>query len=278
MSVVYLSSHKPTNLCPFFDSADALQSLSFALCHVYARSTRSVSIPAPVYCQCTDCWMPFYDIHILVADADIVCSRAKNHFDPSDQWDLIGSEDTASVDTSKAKDSLDKFQRGFKPLHSTQKTLMYFSVSPQKLIDTTYRKLIANCIHSKRRHIDSDIPQIPVNLEHASRFVRKHAHWKCYCTNIVTRTTETAMCNYKLYWIKLWTDLLAIWKYLVSHVLGRWAILLARKTFGFLVQPPIASVEVGSESQPSTVWQKEIRCFSICGAIKQFLFKNIYSE
>ena len=31
-------------------SADALQALSFALCHVYARSTRSVSIPAPVYC------------------------------------------------------------------------------------------------------------------------------------------------------------------------------------------------------------------------------------
>ena len=32
-------------------SADGLQSLSFALCHVYARSTRSVSIPAPVYCE-----------------------------------------------------------------------------------------------------------------------------------------------------------------------------------------------------------------------------------
>lgn len=31
-------------------SADAMQALSFALCHVYARSTRSVSIPAPVYC------------------------------------------------------------------------------------------------------------------------------------------------------------------------------------------------------------------------------------
>ena len=32
-------------------SADTLQALSFALCHVYARSTRSVSIPAPVYCK-----------------------------------------------------------------------------------------------------------------------------------------------------------------------------------------------------------------------------------
>lgn len=33
-------------------SADAMQSLSFALTHVYARATRSVSIPAPVYCEC----------------------------------------------------------------------------------------------------------------------------------------------------------------------------------------------------------------------------------
>jgi hypothetical protein len=32
-------------------SSDGLQQLSYALCHVYARSTRSVSIPAPVYCR-----------------------------------------------------------------------------------------------------------------------------------------------------------------------------------------------------------------------------------
>lgn len=38
-----------THAC--LSSSDSLQSLSFALCHVYARSTRSVSIPAPVYCQ-----------------------------------------------------------------------------------------------------------------------------------------------------------------------------------------------------------------------------------
>ena len=35
----------------FICSADAIQGLSFALCHVYARATRSVSIPAPVYCE-----------------------------------------------------------------------------------------------------------------------------------------------------------------------------------------------------------------------------------
>ena len=33
------------------NSADTMQNLSFALAHVYARATRSVSIPAPVYCE-----------------------------------------------------------------------------------------------------------------------------------------------------------------------------------------------------------------------------------
>lgn len=58
----YLQSHagllgtsRPAHYNVLYDetrfSPDALQNLSFALCHVYARSTRSVSIPAPVYCE-----------------------------------------------------------------------------------------------------------------------------------------------------------------------------------------------------------------------------------
>ena len=47
--VSFSISTKATFLCPC--SPDGLQQLSFALCHVYARSTRSVSIPAPVYCK-----------------------------------------------------------------------------------------------------------------------------------------------------------------------------------------------------------------------------------
>lgn len=31
-----------------------IQTLSYDLCHVYAKATRSVSIPAPVYCVFTD--------------------------------------------------------------------------------------------------------------------------------------------------------------------------------------------------------------------------------
>lgn len=48
---------------------DSLQQLAFALCHVYARSTRSVSIPAPVYCM-----LLLYKLALTVAD-DIAQTR-----------------------------------------------------------------------------------------------------------------------------------------------------------------------------------------------------------
>jgi eukaryotic translation initiation factor 2C len=111
----YLQSHggllgtsRPAHYSVLYDennlSPDSLQSLSFALCHVYARSTRSVSIPAPVYY------------------ADIVCSRAKNHYDPAGSFDF--SDSATQID---ANNSLDNFRRDFRPLHKTQSALMYFS-------------------------------------------------------------------------------------------------------------------------------------------------------
>ncbi|KAJ7908290.1 argonaute-like protein [Mycena leptocephala] len=106
-----LGTSRPAHYSVLYDennfSADALQSLSFALCHVYARSTRSVSIPAPVYY------------------ADIVCSRAKNHYDPQGTVDF--SDSATQVDDGQAASSLEAFRRGFKPLHASQSTLMYFS-------------------------------------------------------------------------------------------------------------------------------------------------------
>ncbi|KAJ7068346.1 argonaute-like protein [Mycena amicta] len=114
----YLQSHggllgtsRPAHYSVLYDennfSADALQSLAFALCHVYARSTRSVSIPAPVYY------------------ADIVCSRAKNHYDPQGTVDF--SDSLTQVDDQQVASSLEAFKRNFKPLHQAQSTLMYFS-------------------------------------------------------------------------------------------------------------------------------------------------------
>jgi eukaryotic translation initiation factor 2C len=59
-------------------------------------------------------------------DADIVCSRAKNHYDP--QGNLALSE-SATHDTAQAASDLELFKKAYKPLHKNQSTLMYFSVS-----------------------------------------------------------------------------------------------------------------------------------------------------
>ncbi|THU93245.1 argonaute-like protein [Dendrothele bispora CBS 962.96] len=87
-------------------SADALQSLSFALCHVYARSTRSVSIPAPVYY------------------ADIVCSRARNHYDPDS--DLFNTDSNSSIGSSE-HDTLQQHRDQFKSVNPNLQSTMYFS-------------------------------------------------------------------------------------------------------------------------------------------------------
>ncbi|PFH53507.1 hypothetical protein AMATHDRAFT_187505 [Amanita thiersii Skay4041] len=110
----YLQSHggllgtsRPSHYTVLHDdnkfSSDALQALSFALCHVYARSTRSVSIPAPVYY------------------ADIVCSRAKYHYDPDSNLNL---SDTATQ--LSESDTLESFRREYKPLNPNQANMMYF--------------------------------------------------------------------------------------------------------------------------------------------------------
>ena len=90
-------------------SADGLQSITYALTHIYARSTRSVSIPAPVYY------------------ADIVCSRAKNHYDPAGENNLEGSESAATNEGSQAQQGrLDYFWTNFRPVHATTSRRMYF--------------------------------------------------------------------------------------------------------------------------------------------------------
>ncbi|RDX49272.1 argonaute-like protein [Lentinus brumalis] len=115
----YLQSHTPAG--PTSRSAhynvlydennftpDSLQALSYALCHVYARATRSVSIPAPVYY------------------ADIVCARAKLHYLPGgDQGDL--SESATQLSSTEADRQMETFRSGFKPVHAKTRYLMYFS-------------------------------------------------------------------------------------------------------------------------------------------------------
>ncbi|RDB19427.1 Protein argonaute-2 [Hypsizygus marmoreus] len=113
----YLQSHggllgtsRPAHYSVLYDdngfNADPMQALSFALCHVYARATRSVSIPAPVYY------------------ADIVCSRAKNHYAPGGDLDF---SESATQTEDHAAATLQAFKAAYKPINPRMAKMMYFS-------------------------------------------------------------------------------------------------------------------------------------------------------
>ncbi|EMD38649.1 hypothetical protein CERSUDRAFT_113827 [Gelatoporia subvermispora B] len=93
----FLQSHdalhgtaRPSHYTVLFDenemSADDLQELSFALCHVYASATSAVSIPAPIYY------------------ADKVCTHVgAYHFDPQMLRDAAQSQGDATADDGDGK-------------------------------------------------------------------------------------------------------------------------------------------------------------------------------
>ncbi|KAK0435068.1 Piwi-domain-containing protein [Armillaria borealis] len=84
-------------------SADAIQALAYTLCYTYARSTRSVSIPTPVYY------------------AHIVCSRAKTHYDPQGTASSV-----VSGGSQTREETLDSHRGQYRPVHETQARRMYF--------------------------------------------------------------------------------------------------------------------------------------------------------
>ncbi|KAG8703536.1 hypothetical protein FRC08_002787 [Ceratobasidium sp. 394] len=96
----YSVVHDDNNFTP-----DSLQKLTYQLCYVYARATRSVSIPPPVYY------------------ADIVCGRAKHHLPAGAEYDLSDSMTVASTD---AKDTLNRIRAAYRPTHPNLEKNMYF--------------------------------------------------------------------------------------------------------------------------------------------------------
>ncbi|KAG9011981.1 hypothetical protein FRB90_006887 [Tulasnella sp. 427] len=86
---------------------DDLQQLTFNLCHVYARSTRSVSLPAPVYY------------------AHLVCSRANHRYDPKGNFSLDAPA-PRSLQKEEAERRLQEFIKAFQPLHRNTQSVMYF--------------------------------------------------------------------------------------------------------------------------------------------------------
>ncbi|KAF9463147.1 Piwi domain-containing protein [Collybia nuda] len=84
---------------------DKLQEIAFALCHVYAKATRSISIPAPVYY------------------ADLVCSRGDFHFGPDSN--LTFTDNATSTSDSKDFD-LERWVNGWLPANKNSNKTMYF--------------------------------------------------------------------------------------------------------------------------------------------------------
>ncbi|KZT20779.1 Piwi-domain-containing protein [Neolentinus lepideus HHB14362 ss-1] len=98
------SSHYIVILDAINISPDLLQSISYALCHVYARASRSVSRPAPVYY------------------ADLVCRRARFHFDTEVATHL----DYASDASGDQPFNIEHWKSHFKDIHVGMKGMMYF--------------------------------------------------------------------------------------------------------------------------------------------------------
>ncbi|KAG8704598.1 hypothetical protein FRC08_002139 [Ceratobasidium sp. 394] len=96
----YSVIHDDNNFTP-----DSLQKLSYLLCHIYARATRSVSIPAPVYY------------------ADLIYGKAKYHLPPG--MELEFSDDGRM--TEAEKDAMfNRIRAAYRPTHPNLRGNMYF--------------------------------------------------------------------------------------------------------------------------------------------------------
>ncbi|KAG8747594.1 hypothetical protein FRC11_012271, partial [Ceratobasidium sp. 423] len=112
----YLQSHstpvgtaRPMHYSVIFDqndfSQDGIQELTYALCQISARTTRSLSIPAPLHY------------------AHMVSERAKNHYDPSLGCNDIDEEDDANGEDA-AMPTIQRYRDLFKPPHETMRYRM----------------------------------------------------------------------------------------------------------------------------------------------------------
>ncbi|KAJ7100909.1 argonaute-like protein [Mycena belliarum] len=117
----FLQSHKhgisergtsrPAHYSVLYDenqlSPDVIQTLSYALCHVYARSNRAVSIPAPVYY------------------AHQICARGGIHFSPRNPGGEVAQISRSSP--SPEHSSIPPQQEAFQLLHPAQEDAMFFA-------------------------------------------------------------------------------------------------------------------------------------------------------
>ncbi|CAE6453889.1 unnamed protein product [Rhizoctonia solani] len=111
----YLQSHsssvgtsRPTHYSVLFDennlNQDEIQELTHALCYIGARTTRSLSTPAPLQY------------------AETVSARTRNHYNPS-----FGSDDNVELhELPDRDDTTQLYRENFQPAHTSMKYRMYF--------------------------------------------------------------------------------------------------------------------------------------------------------
>ncbi|KAK0445338.1 argonaute-like protein [Desarmillaria tabescens] len=97
------SSHYSVVHDDFGFDPNAIQALAYTLCFTYARATRSVSIPTPVYY------------------AHIVCKRAKTHYDPQ-----AAPLSIMSGGSQTREETLAQHQGQYQGVHNVQAKRMYF--------------------------------------------------------------------------------------------------------------------------------------------------------
>jgi len=90
----------------FNGNMQKIQELAFTLCHVYAKATRSVSIPAPVYY------------------ADLVCSRGAFHMTPEAHG--LQFDDSASSASGGSSFDLNIWRSAFMSVNRILGNRMYF--------------------------------------------------------------------------------------------------------------------------------------------------------
>jgi len=90
----------------FNGNMQKIQELAFTLCHVYAKATRSVSIPAPVYY------------------ADLVCSRGAFHMSPDAHG--LQFDDSASSASGGSTFDLNNWRSAFRGINKSLGNRMYF--------------------------------------------------------------------------------------------------------------------------------------------------------
>ncbi|KAK7049286.1 hypothetical protein VNI00_005887 [Paramarasmius palmivorus] len=84
---------------------DRLEELAFSLCHVYAKATRSVSIPAPVYY------------------ADLACDRLKFHISHDSE---VHFSDNSSFGGEEEVFDLERWKRAYRHVNDRVNQTMYF--------------------------------------------------------------------------------------------------------------------------------------------------------